>query len=81
MVAGVAGTSCRRATLFTVGPGISASAAIRAHLSDYMAAYNFARRLKTLNGLTAYEYICRIWTSEPDGFIVSPIHQMPGLHT
>ena len=46
-----------------------------------MAAYNFARRLKTLNGLTPYEYICKIWTSEPDRFILDPIHQMPGLNT
>ena len=46
-----------------------------------MAAYNFARRLKTLNGLTPYEYICKIWTSEPDRFILNPIHQMPGLNT
>jgi len=29
----------------------------RAHLADFMAAYNFARRLKTLSGLTPYEYI------------------------
>ncbi|KID12324.1 hypothetical protein P279_29050 [Rhodobacteraceae bacterium PD-2] len=43
-------------------------------------AYNFARRLKTLNGLTPYEYICNIWTSEPDRFILNPIHQMPGLN-
>ncbi|MFA7588365.1 MAG: hypothetical protein WCY11_19630, partial [Novosphingobium sp.] len=40
-----------------------------------------ARRLKTLNGLTPYEYIAKIWTSEPDRFIVNPIHQMPGLNT
>ncbi|VDS07297.1 hypothetical protein PARHAE_00472 [Paracoccus haematequi] len=32
---------------------------LRAHLADFMAAYNFARRLKTLGGLTTYEYICR----------------------
>ena len=50
------------------------------HLSDFMAAYNFARRLETLNGLTPYEYICKIWTSEPDRFILNPIHQMPGLN-
>ncbi len=54
---------------------------LRTHLADFMAAYNFARRLKTLNGLTPYEYIARIWTSEPDRFIVNPIHQMPGLNT
>lgn len=51
------------------------------HLADFMAAFNFARRLKTLNGLTPYQYICKIWTSEPDRFIINPIHQMPGLNT
>lgn len=45
------------------------------------SAYNFARRLKTLGGLTPYEYICKIRTSEPDRFILNPIHQMPGLNT
>jgi transposase InsO family protein len=54
---------------------------LRVHLADFMAAYNFARRLKTLSGLTPYEYIAKIWTSEPDRFIVDPIHQMPGLNT
>jgi transposase InsO family protein len=33
---------------------------LRTHLADFMAAYNFARSLKTLNGLTPYEYICKI---------------------
>ena len=54
---------------------------LRTHLADFLAAYNFARRLKTLGGLTPYEYICKIWTSEPDRFILDPIHQMPGLNT
>src|SRR5690554_3598730 len=54
---------------------------LRTHLTDFMAAYNFARRLKTINGLTPYEYICKTWTSEPDRFILNPIHQMPGLNT
>ncbi len=54
---------------------------LRRHLADFLNAYNFARRLKTLNGLTPYEYICKIWTSEPDRFILNPIHQMPGLNT
>ncbi len=53
---------------------------LRTHLDDFIVAYNFARRLKTLNGLTPYEYICKIWTSEPDRVIVNPIHQMPGLN-
>ncbi len=33
---------------------------LRTHLADFLAAYNFARRLKTLGGLTPYEYICKI---------------------
>ena len=33
---------------------------LRTHLADFMAAYNFARRLKTLSGLTPYEYICQV---------------------
>ena len=53
----------------------------RTHLADFMAAYNFVRRLKMLSGLTPYECICKIWTSEPDRFIINPIHQMPGLNT
>ncbi len=54
---------------------------LRGHLADFMAAYNFARRFKTLGGLAPYEYICKICTSEPDRFTVDPIHQMPGLNT
>jgi transposase InsO family protein len=54
---------------------------LRTHLSDVPADYNFAGRRKTLSGLTPYEYICKIWTSEPDRFILNPIHQMPGLNT
>ncbi|MBS1064240.1 transposase [Gluconobacter wancherniae] len=54
---------------------------LRTHLNDFMAAYNFGRRLKTLSGLTPYEYVCKIWTSEPERFIINPTHQIPGLNT
>ena len=37
---------------------------LRRHLADFVAAYNFARRLKTLEGLTPYESICKLWTAE-----------------
>ena len=30
------------------------------HLTDFVNAYNYGRRLKTLKGLTPYEYICKI---------------------
>ena len=49
------------------------------HLNDFVAAYNFAKRLKTLSGLTAFEFICKCWQKEPDRFILDPTHQMPGL--
>ena len=53
----------------------------RRHLDDFVAAYNFGRRLKTLKGLTPYEAICKTWTVEPKRFIINPLHQMPGLNT
>ncbi|MFT8613894.1 MAG: IS481 family transposase, partial [Gluconobacter oxydans] len=34
-----------------------------------------------LSGLTPYEYVCKIWTSEPKRFIINPTHQIPGLNT
>jgi hypothetical protein len=40
---------------------------LRQHLTDFVAAYNFARRLKTLRGLTPYEAICKAWTDDPTG--------------
>ncbi|MGP9789724.1 IS481 family transposase, partial [Roseinatronobacter sp. NSM] len=40
-----------------------------------------ARRLKTLQGLTPFEYICKIWTSEPERFNIDPTLHMLGLHT
>lgn len=54
---------------------------LEVHLTDFMSAYNFGRRLKTLKGLTPHEYICKMWTAEPERFILNPIHQMPGLNT
>ena len=51
------------------------------HLDDLVAAYNFARRLKTLNGLTPYEFVCKRWTIEPKRFSLNPLQQIPGLNT
>lgn len=63
------------------------------HLADFMAAFNFARRLETIASqgprtdggprltLTPYKYICTIWISEADGYIVNPIHRMPKLNS
>jgi transposase InsO family protein len=54
---------------------------LRAHLRDFVDAYNFARRLKTLKGLTPYEFVCKAWTSQPQRFTISPLQKMPGLNT
>ena len=53
---------------------------LRTHLADFVTAYNFARRLKTLKGLTPYEYVCKLWTKEPHRFTLNPLHHMPGLN-
>jgi transposase InsO family protein len=54
---------------------------LREHLGAFLAAYNFAKRLKTLKGLTPYEYICKRWTENPDRFRLDPIHHKLGLNT
>jgi hypothetical protein len=54
---------------------------LRVHLANFVTAYNFAKRLKTLKGLTPYEYICKVWTKEPERFSLNPLQQMPGLNT
>ena len=50
------------------------------HLADFVAAYNYARRLKTLNRLTPYEFVCKRRTTEPERFRLNPLQQMPGLN-
>jgi len=54
---------------------------LRGHLADFVAAYNFARRLKTLKGLTSFEYICKCWTSRPEQFRLDPLQLKLGLNT
>jgi transposase InsO family protein len=51
---------------------------LRRHLALFLDAYNYARRLKTLKGLTPHEFICRLWATEPNRFTADPHHQMPG---
>jgi Integrase core domain len=50
---------------------------LRTHLRNFVDAYNFARRLKTLRALTPYEFICKVWTSQPERFKLSPLQQTP----
>ena len=53
---------------------------LRSHLADFVSAYNFAKRLKTLKGITPHEYIGKLWTKEPERFTFDPLQQMPGLN-
>ena len=43
---------------------------LQEHLDTFLCAYNFAKRLKTLNGLTPYQFIVKSWAEKPDDFIV-----------
>lgn len=54
---------------------------LRTHLADFVAAYNFVRRLKTLRGLTPYEHVVKCWTEEPDRSKINPRHHIPGPNT
>ena len=54
---------------------------LREHLATFVDAYNYARRLKTLRGLTPFEHAVRCWTEEPERFIHDPAHHMPVLNT
>jgi transposase InsO family protein len=51
---------------------------LHVHLATFLEAYNYARRLKTLNGLTPFEQICKVWTEQPQKFRLNPIHHMAG---
>jgi transposase InsO family protein len=53
---------------------------LKSHLQTFLMAYNFARRLKTLKGLTPYQYICKIWTEQPERFIINPNQHTVGLN-
>lgn len=52
---------------------------LREHLTTFLLAYNFAKRLKTLKGLTPYEYICQQWQQHPEHFLSAPSHLTLGL--
>ena len=54
---------------------------LREHLQLFVDAYNHARRLKTLRGLTPYEFIVQAWTQEPDRFRLDPLHLIPGPYS
>jgi transposase InsO family protein len=54
---------------------------LRDHLKTFLDAYNFAKRLKTLKGLTPFEHVVKCWTEQPERFRVDPTDHTPGLNT
>ena len=47
---------------------------LKQHLNTFLNAYNFAKRLKTLKGLTPYEFIKDYWNQKPEAFKLKPTH-------
>ena len=54
---------------------------LRTHLHLFVNAYNYARRLKMLRGLTPCAFICNAWTKEPDRFRIDPSYIIPGPYS
>jgi transposase InsO family protein len=54
---------------------------LKNHLELFLDAYNHARRLKTLKGLTPAQFIWKEWQSNPELFYEEPCHLMAGLNT
>jgi hypothetical protein len=56
----------------------------RSRKVDRLIDFSFHPRsddaVKTLKGLTPYEFICRAWTKEAERFTLNPLQQMPGLN-
>ena len=51
---------------------------IRRYLIDFIAAYNFGRRLKTLKGLTPYQANCKASPRKPHHSTSDPTHHITG---
>ena len=53
---------------------------LRAHRADFLNAYNFAKRLKTLRGLTPLEIVSKQWIAEPQRLLRSTDLLTAGLN-
>lgn len=56
-------------------------ASLQEHLDTFVNAYNFAKRLKTLRGLTPYESLVKNWQEHPELFHAEPNQLTMGLYT
>jgi hypothetical protein len=53
---------------------------LKAHLSSFPNASNFAKRLNTPQGLTPDECIIKCWQKDPERFTVNPCQHPLGLN-
>jgi len=51
------------------------------HLHDFLMAYNFSKKLKSLHFLTPYEKIIKTWDKNKNLFKSNPHHYLMGLNT
>ena len=54
---------------------------LRNHLGAFVSAYNFAKRLKALRGLSPYEFIVNSWVDKPELFHSVPSQLILGRYT
>lgn len=54
---------------------------LKDHLASFLNAYNFAKRLKTLQGLSPYQHILQCWQNQPERFIFNPTQLSAGLNS
>jgi len=54
---------------------------LKEHLQTFLMSYNFARRLKTLRGLTPYQFICQSWQKQAPRFKINPFQHTVGLNS
>ena len=54
---------------------------LKQHLHDFLMAYNFAKRLKSLKGKTPWQFIQHQWTIHPEYFITNPNYFIVGLNS
>ena len=57
------------------------TAELNGHRQAFLLAYNQAKRLKTLRGLTPHEFVCAQWQKNPPIFTQDPTQLTLGLYT
>ena len=73
------GRGARMRRLLQPDVTFSSEAYIVRLVGQFVHAYNFRRRLKTLRGMTPYDFLCHAWNERPELFLRDPHHDLMGL--